>query len=414
MPPTTPKNIVILGGSYGGLSTAHHLLKHTLPHLAEPHQVVIVSASSETMCRPACPRALISDDMFPQDKLFVGTAAMFAQYPGDSFRFVQGSATKLDHEKREVVVKLQDGRSEAIGFEALVIATGASTPSPLLGLNATSDELRASWRAFREVLPAARSIVVAGGGPTGVETAGELGEYLNGRAGYFSRRLEDPKVAITLVTGGKQLLPALRPSIAAQAEEYLAQVGVVVVKNARVERVVPEGAGVDDVGASAVVELDSGDVFRADLYIPTTGTRPNTGFVDASLLTGDGRVETNPTTLRVDKAGPRIYAIGDASSYARAAVYNILTAVPVLGGNIKRDLLGGSADGGNGNAEGEDRVFKEDMRETQMVPIGKSKGVGAAMGYWLPSFLVWLIKGRDYWLWTTGRLWSGKQWVKES
>lgn len=31
-------------------------------------------------------------------------------------------------------------------------------------------------------------------------------------------------------------------------------------------------------------------------------------------------------------------------------------------------------------------------RVTQMVSIGMGKGVGAAMGYQLPSFLVWAIK----------------------
>ena len=59
-------------------------------------------------------------------------------------------------------------------------------------------------------------------------------------------------------------------------------------------------------------------------------------------------------------------------------------------------------------------MFKEDTRETQMVPIGKSKEFRAVIGYVLPSFMVWAIKGRDYWLWTTGGLWSGKQWAKES
>jgi apoptosis-inducing factor 2 len=83
----------------------------------------------------------------------------------------------------------------------------------------------------------------------------------------------------------------------------------------------------------------------------------------------------------------------------------------VLCANIKKDLLHAVDDK---KATGEDRIFKEDTRETHMVPIGKSKGVGAAMGYQMPSFLVWLIKGRDYWLWTTGNLWSGKQWSKES
>lgn len=38
------------------------------------------------------------------------------------------------------------------------------------------------------------------------------------------------------------------------------------------------------------------------------------------------------------------------------------------------------------SAVGKDRVFKEDTRETQMVPLGKSKGVGAAMGYQVCGF----------------------------
>lgn len=118
------------------------------------------------------------------------------------------------------------------------------------------------------------------------------------------------------------------------------------------------------------------------------------------------------STLRVDKAGPRVYAVGDVGSHARPAVHNILNTVPTLCANIKRDLL--IAQGKDETAVGLDRVFKEDTRETQLVPIGKSKGVGAAMGWQLPSLIVWMIKGRDYWLWTTGGLWSGNQWAKES
>ena len=46
--------------------------------------------------------------------------------------------------------------------------------------------------------------------------------------------------------------------------------------------------------------------------------------------------------------------------------------------NTKRDLL--LAFGKENSCAGGDRVFKEDTREMQMVPIGKSKRVGAAMG----------------------------------
>ena len=418
-PPTSKKkNIVILGGSYGGVSTAHYILKHAVPVLPDKnaYQVIVVSPSSQVMCRPACPRAMISDEMFNQEKLFVSIPKVFEQYPEDSFRFVHGTATELDHTNRTVSVSSPDhllrDHTEMINYYALVIATGASTPSPLLGLNRDDDFLRTKWTEFREALPTTKSIVIAGGGPAGVETAGELGEYLNGRAGWFNSTLANPKVSITVVTAGSEILPALRPSLAKKAEKYLAKVGVAVVKNARVESVAPEGAGTDSALTSkATLTLANGKTLNADCYIPTTGTRPNTDFIDKSLLTSNGRVDTNASTLRVDKAGPRVYAVGDVGSYSRPAIHIILEAIPVLCANIKRDLL--LATGKEGSV-GEDRVFKEDTRETQMVPVGKSKGVGAAMGYQLPSFMIWLIKGRDYWLWTTGGLWSGKQWAKES
>ena len=408
------KNIVILGGSYGGLSTAHNLLKHAIPHLSDKssYQVIVVSASSQAMCRPACPRALISDDMFPQEKLFVDIPKVFEQYPKDSFRFIHGTATELDHTNRAVSIKLAAGKTEVIDFYALVIATGSSTSSPLLGLNRDTEFLRKNWTAFRQALPTSKSIVIVGGGPTGIEIAGELGEFLNGRAGWFTSKLVNPKVSITVVTSDSKILANLRPTIAETAEDYLAKVGVTIIKNSRVTTVEPHGAGTDDVTTKTTLTLKDGTTMDADLYIPATGMRPNTAFIHEELLTADGRVDTNASTLRVDKAGLRIYAIGDAASYSQPAIHIMFNAIPVLCANIKRDLL--LASGKEKSSIGEDRIFKVDTRETQLVPIGKSKGVGAAMGYRLPSFMVWLIKGRDYWLWTTAGLWSGKQWAKES
>jgi NADH dehydrogenase FAD-containing subunit len=410
----TQRNIVILGGSYSGISTAHYLLKHAIPQLLDKtsYLVVIVSTSSQAICRPACPRALISDDMFAQEQLFVSIPDSFEQYAEGSFRFIHGTAADLDHDKRMVSIRSANGDTEVLDFHALVIATGASTPSPLLGLNGSEEHLRESWDTFRKALPTAKSIIIAGGGPAGIETAGELGEHINGRAGWFSSALSNPKVSVTVVTSGSRILPALRPAIAKKAEEYLAKVGLTVIKDAQVKTVEPHGAGTVDVAAKATLTLENGKTLETNLYIPATGTRPNTSFMDKALLTAGGRVDTNVSTLRVNKGGPRIYAIGDAASYARPAIHLILNAIPVLCANIKRDLL--VASGKEEISVGVDRHFVEDTRETQLVPIGTNKGVGAAMGWQVPSFMVWLIKGWDYWLWTTGGLWSGKQWAKES
>ncbi len=412
--PETKRRIVILGGSYGGVSTAHYLLKHAVPSLPDKdlYEIIIISASSQAMCRPACPRALISDDMFNQKKLFVSIPELFEQYPKGSFRFIHGTATELDHTNRTVSVSLGDGTFERVDFYALVIATGASTSSPLLSITPNEEFLRASWTEFRRALPAAKSIIIGGGGPTGVEIAGELGEYLNGRAWFFTSKIANPKVAITIVTADSKILPLLRPGIAKKAESYLAKVGVTVIKNSRIKTVEPTTAGTDSVASKATIILEDGKTLATDLYIPAIGVKPNTGFIKSELLIPDGRVDTNASTFRVEKAGSLMYAVGDAASVARPAVHNILASIPILCANIKRDLL--LAAGEDESSVGDDRVFKEDTREMQLVPIGRSKGVGAAMGYQLPSLTVWLIKGRDYWLWTTGGLWSGKQWAKES
>ena len=407
-------NIVILGGSYGGISTAHYVLKHIIPALPSPdsYRVVLASTASQAMCRPACPRAMISDDMFPQDTLFVDIAEQFSKYPAQNFRFVHGTATELDHVGRVVSISVSGTGVEKILYHALVIATGAATTSPLYGVHQGEDRLRASWAEFRKGLATAKSIIIAGGGPTAIESAGELGEFLNGWSGYFSSKLENPKVAITVVTAGSKILPVLRPALAEKAEAYLARVGVTVIKGSRVISVSPEGAGTESIAGKTTVTLGDGKTLDADLYIDATGTSPNTKFVDSGLLAADGRVETNPETLRVDKAGERVYAVGDAASYSRPAVHIILSAIPVLGANIKRDLL--LAAGSEPGSVQPDRKLKEDTSETQLVPIGRSKGVGAFMGWKMPSYVVRMLKGRDYWLSTTGALWNGSHWAKES
>lgn len=417
MAPTSGrKHIVVLGGSYGGVSVAHNILKHTFPHLPKPddYQLVMISTSAQAMNRPGTPRALIADAMFDQARFFVSVPAQFGQYPKGSYRFIRGAAVELDHDARTVSYRTTRGRVEQLPYYALVIATGASTPSPLFSFNRDEETLRNSWAAVRQALPSVRSIVVAGGGPTGVEVAGELGEYLNGHAGAFSGALAKPRVPITLVTSDARILPLLRPGLAAKAEAMLAKVGVTVLKGARVRSVTPEGAGADAaaVAAPATVTLEGGRTLAADLYIPAGGLRYNTAFVAPALRTSAGRVAVNPATLRVDAAGPRVYALGDAAAAARPAVHLVLAQAPVLAANLKRDVLRDA--GCAAAAPPEDRLFREDTRETQMVPIGKGRGVGAGAGYALPSVMVWLLKGRDYWLWTTANLWSGKQWAKEA
>ncbi|KAI0769174.1 amid-like mitochondrial oxidoreductase [Irpex lacteus] len=404
---SSKRNIVVLGGSFAGVSAAHTILQHVIPFLPDPsaYRLVLISSSTHTFLRPAAPRAMLDDKFFDQSRLFIPLADCFAKYPSETVELVHGRATQLDITART---------TKTVEYYVLVIATGSSTPSPLHGFNAgTHTDLKAHWASFRTALKSVKSIVIAGGGTTGVETAGELGEYLNGRPGWLCK--VEPKVNITLVASTPQVLPYLRPKIAGKAERLLRDVGVNVIKNTRVAGVSPPDAGTSaNVAGKATLTLDNNgttQTIEADLYIPSTGYTPNSAFVPAALKDERGYVVTS-NTLRVEGAGERVYALGDVATYARPSIYFLETVIPVFTSNITRDLLLSLGKSDSDKGVPKEKVFVEDKKETQLVPIGTSKGVGAFGGWQLPSSVVWAIKGRDYWMGMMGGLWSGEKWVK--
>jgi NADH dehydrogenase FAD-containing subunit len=155
---------------------------------------------------------------------------------------------------------------------------------------------------------------------------------------------------------------------------------------------------------SVVLTLDNGESIEADLYIPATGVSPNTDFIDKQLLDNQGYV-TVASTLRLPNSRPRVYALGHVSSSKPRAIHAIMNQVPVLCENLKRDLL--AADSQNVQY----RELEAETKKSQLVVIGE-RGVGLAFGWKIPGFLVWLIKGRDYWLGMTPGMWNGKQFEK--
>ncbi|CRG90829.1 hypothetical protein PISL3812_07875 [Talaromyces islandicus] len=413
------KTILILGGSYAGVATAHYLLKHVIPSLPQKqtYKIILVSTSSHFFCRPTSPRALTSEHAFSEDKpLFVPLAKAFAQYDNNSksggIQLVHGTATHLDDKTRTVSVFVPaDNAQQKIEYHALVIATGATAVSPLLGLFGEHTNTEKAWQELRKKLPTAKTIIIAGGGPTGVETAGELGRYLNGRAGWFgSNSSSNNKSTITVVTKSSQLLPDLPLQLAQKAEAQLAKLGVSVIKNRKIIAVTPPEAGVVNkdlthLTDSAVIALDNGESIEADLYIPATGVSPNTGFIDKQLLDQEGYVAVD-STLRLPNSGPRVYAIGHVSSCQPRAIHAIMNQTPVLCENLKRDLLAAGEP-----QKVEYRELEPETKKSQLVVIGGG-GVGLAFGWKIPGFLVWLIKGRDYWLGMTPGMWNGKQFDK--
>ncbi|KAF1925435.1 FAD/NAD(P)-binding domain-containing protein [Didymella exigua CBS 183.55] len=388
------ETILILGGSYAGISAAHYALKHTLPQLPKKedvtYNVTLVNPSKDLYWRFAAPRALVSKQMMPYDQIFYPIEPAFT-YAFPKFKFIQGTATHVDAAGQSVSVQTVDGEQQTIPYAALIIATGFSTPSPLFTQTTDRAALESIYDAFQKGLKTAKSVVIGGGGPVGVETAGEVAEILNGRPGFMGAGPKNPTAAVTLVCADKKLLPVLRESIGATAEGFLKKLGCSVTYNTRVVSVTKPG---DQPGAKTRVELSDGKTMEVDIYIDATGSRPNSSFLPKEWLDTRGRVACHPKTLRVEheSAASCVYALGDVGSYTRGGVMDLSLAVPVALTNLKQDLLKHLS----GTVFAGDRHYAPNLKEQQICPIGTQKGVGAFNGFKVPSQMVWMIKGRDY------------------
>jgi NADH dehydrogenase FAD-containing subunit len=405
------KNVVIIGGSFAGLSAAHYFLRHVLPSLPYKgdYHLNIVDTSKDFMYRFATPRAVVSAKLMPTSNFFFPIADAFQQYNSKTYTFINAKAVAIDTSARTITLNYEKTGAEPheLSYHALALATGTRTLSPLFSLHTTRDGAEDALKELHKRLPQARSILISGGGPTGVETAGELGEYLNGRTSWFLSKNKKSQVKIRLLSGGKKILPRLRPAIAKQAEKYLAQVGVEVIHGRRAI-----SSRDHDDGTTTVV-LENGEVITTDIYIPAAGVQPNTEWLPHTLLNEKGYIHTNRVTLRVDDAGPRVYALGDVGSYTAGGVLDMYVAVPVALTNMKRDLLA-AITSENGVPKGKDTPYKPNLSETQLVPVGRGRGVGAFRGWRLPSLVVWFIKGRKYMLNTVAvEIHSGSKWDKE-
>src|SRR5690242_14554400 len=189
------ETILILGGSFAGISAAHYALKHTIPQLPKKedvtYNVTLVNPSKDLYWRFAAPRALVSKKMMPYDQIFYPIEPAFT-YAFPKFKFVQGTATHVDAAGQSVSVQTVDGEQQTIPYAALVIATGFSTPSPLFTQATDRAALESVYDAFQVGLKNAKTVVIGGGGPVGVETAGEVAEILNGRPGFMGAGPKSP------------------------------------------------------------------------------------------------------------------------------------------------------------------------------------------------------------------------------
>lgn len=367
-----PTSVVIVGASIAGLKIAHSLLE--VPDV----KVVLINPATRYYWNIAAPRIVAKPDAFKTEQYLLPIEDALNKYPKESFEFIVGTATSIDVSSKTVSVTPTDDSAEAtsVSYDYLVLASGSTTPSTTGEINGTSipfkqsnrDDMEQLIAAAQQKIGGAMEIVIGGAGPIGVELAGELAEAAEETGN---------NVSITLVSATDRVIPMLKPSGSSAAEKQLKHKKVKVLTSTRV-------TGAEASGDKWAVSLDNGEKLTADLYIPTTGVVPNNSFIPAQFLDKDGWVKVNEE-MRVSES---IYAAGDITNNSMRLSFKAAEQAGVAANNLKVDILG----------QGERKTFHQGESIMMVVPVGGSGGTGQIFGMIPFSFMVKMIKGRDYFI----------------
>lgn len=391
------RNIVIVGGGFAGTTLARSLERMLPAGL----RVVLVSEESYTTFNPMLAE-VVGAAVFPEH-----VVAPIRQMLKPSSRFVMGRVTGLDAGRKMLVASTLAGRQE-IAFEHLVLAFGTRANMELvpglaehaLPLKLIGDAMFIRNRVLQRVArieletdPALRRrlghFVVIGGGFSGVEVAGTLGDFLRGVRRYYPRVGSD-ELRVTVLEGADRLLLELPESLGAAAHRSLMQRGIDVRLKARAASVDANGVMLE--GGEGLDALDAATV------ICTIGTKANPLAAMLGLPLQRGRIVATPDLSVADLES--VWAIGDCALIRNDDPRASAVAAPVFAPPTAQFAVAEAralAKNIAARIAGRPTVAFHYTSKGSMATTGHLKGVAQLFGVRLSGLPAWLL-WRAYYL----------------
>ena len=307
--------VVIVGGGFGGLFAAKFLRR-------APVEVTLVDARNYHLFQPLLYQ--LATGILSEGEVAPPLRDVLRRHANVTVEMatVQG----FDLAARTVTAHRPDGTVRTYDYDSLVVAAGAAQSyfghdefsrfAP--GMKTIDDALELRGRIFgafemaeNEQDPEARrawlTFVVVGGGPTGVEVAGQIAELArSGLRGNF-RRIDPAEAEVLLVDGGKEVLATFGDRLSAKAAAELRRLGVTIRSRSIVTGVDPFGVDVRDAdGATERI------VCRTKIWAAGVQASPLAGVLaEAAGATCDraGRIVVNDDCTL--PGHPEVFAIGD-------------------------------------------------------------------------------------------------------
>ncbi len=283
--------VVIVGGGFAGLYAAQSLGR-------EPVEVTLIDRRNFHLFSPLLYQ-VATGGLSPGE---IASPLRFVLRRQKNTRVLLGEVTGVDINSREVI--LSD--NSRYPYDTLIVATGSTHhyfghpewAAIAPGLKTVEDAtamrtkiLEAFEQAEKTIDPAERTalltFVVVGGGPTGVELAGALGEISRDTLKADFRVINPAEARIFLVEGTDRILQTYPPELSAAAERSLIALGVRTKANARVTAIDENGVTFGDTHINAKTVLWAAGVQASPLgkiLADATGVK----------LDNAGRVEVDP------------------------------------------------------------------------------------------------------------------------
>jgi len=305
-----PTRVVIVGGGFAGLSAAKSLGRK--PGI----EVTLIDRRNHHLFQPLLYQVATAG-LSPAD-IAAPIRSILSGY--ENIRVLQGEVESVDLEQKKVTADF--GEFE---FDYLMMACGAThsyfgneawepfAPGLKTIENAT-DIRRRILRAFEEAEriddPELRkkqlTFVVVGGGPTGVELAGAIGEMSRFTLAKDFRRIDAKSTRVFLMEAGPRVLAAFPESLSARAARDLEKLGVQIWADSRVTQVDADGVTVGDERISAATII-----WAAGVQAQPFNTNEN---LDADLETDkQGRIVIN-SDLSLSRH-KNVFVAGDQASF---------------------------------------------------------------------------------------------------
>ena len=323
--------VIVVGAGFGGLMVARTLG-------GEPVEVLVIDRRNHHLFQPLLYQVATAG-LSPAD---IATPIRSILSRQANALCLLGEVADVDDRQHQIQVDTETGR-RTLYYDWLVLATGASHAyfghdewaafAP--GLKTIDDATairrrllrafeRAEWTDDVEARRPLQTVVVVGGGPTGVEMAGSIAFLTQDTLRHDFRRIDPTRSRVVLIEAGPRILSSFPVHLSAKAERQLRRVGVevrvgeavtqcdehgVVVGGERIEaRTVIWAAGVQASPVADWLKLPPEDIDRArrvkvtsDFSVPG---RPHVFVIgDAATVTDAAGVEVPGVAPGAKQAG---------------------------------------------------------------------------------------------------------------